>query len=85
MPINRHSETALHAQFSKVRGSLEQQQNTVLSAELLTENQLRYIKKLIAETHTNETQLLSFLGFFDLASIPKLEVNRVIRTLEPLK
>ena len=55
------------------------------AAELLTVNQLRYIKKLIAETHTNETQLLSFLGFFNLESIPKSEVNRVIRTLESHK
>lgn len=53
--------------------------------ELLTVNQLRYIKKLIADTHTNEAQLLSFLGFINLESIPKSEVNRVIRTLESHK
>ena len=75
----------LPAPFGKVRVALEQQHNSALSTELLTANQLRYIKKLIAETHTNETQLLSFLGFFDLASIPKSEVNRVIRTLESHK
>ena len=76
----------LPAPFGKVREVLEHQQhNSALSTELLTANQLRYIKKLIAETHTNETQLLSFLGFFDLASIPKSEVNRVIRTLESHK
>ena len=74
----------LPAPFGKVREAL-QQQNNALSTELLTANQLRYIKKLIAETHTNETQLLSFLGYFDLASIPKSEVNRVIRTLESHK
>lgn len=55
------------------------------AAELLTVNQLRYIKKLIAETHTNETQLLNFLGFTTLEAIPKSEVNRVIRTLESHK
>ena len=76
----------LPAPFGKVRDALEQQrQNSVQSTELLTANQLRYIKKLIAETHTNEAQLLSFLGFFDLESIPKSEVNRVIRTLESNK
>lgn len=74
------------APFGKVREALEQQrQSSVQSAEPLTANQLRYIKKLIAETHTNEAQLLSFLGFFNLESIPKSEVNRVIRTLETNK
>ncbi len=71
------------APFGKVREALEQQRQN--NAELLTANQLRYIKKLIAETHTNETQLLSFLGLFDLESIPKSEVNRVIKSLETNK
>ena len=71
------------APFGKVREALEQQRQN--NAELLTANQLRYIKKLIAETHTNEEQLLSFLGLFDLESIPKSEVNRVIKTLETNK
>ncbi len=71
------------APFSKVRDALEQQRQN--NAELLTANQLRYIKKLIAESHTNEAQLLSFLGLFDLESIPKSEVNRVIKTLESHK
>ena len=75
----------LPAPFGKVREALEQQHNSALSTELLTANQLRYIKKLIAETHINETQLLSFLGYFDIESIPKSEVNRVIRTLESYK
>lgn len=48
----------------------------------LTINQLRYIKKLIAETGTDENQLLGFFGFDDLEHIPKAEVNRVIRMLE---
>jgi hypothetical protein len=71
------------APFGRVREALEQQRQN--NAELLTANQLRYIKKLIAETHTNETQLLSFLGLFDLESIPKSEVNRVIKSLETNK
>jgi hypothetical protein len=73
------------APFGKVREALEQQRSQSSSAELLTANQLRYINKLIAETNTDETQLLSFLGLFDLESIPKSEVNRVIRTLETKK
>ena len=73
------------APFGKVREALEQQRSQASNTEALTANQLRYIKKLIAETHTNEEQLLSFLGFFDLESIPKSEVNRVIRTLETNK
>ncbi len=73
------------APFGKVREALEQQRSQASNTEALTANQLRYIKKLIAETHTNEEQLLSFLGLFDLESIPKSEVNRVIRTLETNK
>ena len=73
------------APFGKVREALEQQRSQLPSTELLTANQLRYVRKLIAETHTDEAQLLSFLGFFDLENIPKSEVNRVIRTLESHK
>lgn len=50
--------------------------------ELLTVNQLRYIKRLVAETGTDVEQLLGFFGFDDLENIPKAEVNRVIRMLE---
>ena len=75
----------LPAPFGNVREALELQHNNSLSTELLTTNQLRYIKKLIAETHTNETRLLNFLGFNTLETIPKSEVNRVIRTLESHK
>ncbi len=94
MPASQHtlhqvssSQTAglVPAPFGKVREALEQQRSQASNTEALTANQLRYIKKLIAETHTNEEQLLSFLGFFDLESIPKSEVNRVIRTLETNK
>lgn len=78
------------APFGKVREALEKQrqqqsQYSAQGSELLTVNQLRYIKKLIAETHTNEAQLLGFLGFTNLETIPKSEVNRVIRTLESHK
>jgi hypothetical protein len=48
----------------------------------LTANQLRYIKKLVAETGTDESQLLGYFGFDSLESIPKSQVNRVISTLE---
>lgn len=49
---------------------------------LLTANQLRYIKKLITETGTDQNQLLGFFGFDSLEAIPKTEVNRVIKQLE---
>ncbi len=49
---------------------------------LLTEKQLHYINKLIAETKTDVAQLLTFFGFGALENIPKTEVNRVIRVLE---
>jgi hypothetical protein len=52
------------------------------SAILLTSPQLHYIKKLIKETNTDQTQLLAFFGFDTLEVIPKSEVNRVIRQLE---
>lgn len=48
----------------------------------LTSPQLHYIKKLIKETNTDETQLLAFFGFDSLEAIPKAEVNRVIKQLE---
>ena len=50
--------------------------------ELLTANQLRYLKRLIMETHSDETLLLEYFGFEALNDIPKFEVNRVIRMLE---
>ena len=50
--------------------------------ELLTNNQLRYLKRLIMETHSDEGLLLEYFGFEALADIPKFEVNRVIRMLE---
>jgi hypothetical protein len=49
---------------------------------LLTEKQLGYINKLVAETKTDVKQLLSFFGFDALENIPKDQVNRVIRVLE---
>ena len=50
--------------------------------ELLTANQLRYLRRLIMETHTDEGLLLEYFGFDALTEIPKFEVNRVIRMLE---
>ncbi len=62
-------------QFSK-------RDNGFTEPEQLTENQLRYIKRLIQETGTDENQLLGFFGYDELAHIPKGEVNRVIKMLE---
>ena len=50
--------------------------------ELLTNNQLRYLKRLMMETHSDETLLLEYFGFEALTDIPKIEVNLVIRMLE---
>ena len=48
----------------------------------LTDAQLRYVHKLIAETDTEVDQLLAYFGFESLDSIPKSEANRVIKALE---
>jgi len=56
--------------------------NITSQAELLTANQLRYIKRLIQETGTDVDQLLAYYDFESLEHIPKFEVNRVIQTLE---
>lgn len=52
------------------------------TGDRLTEAQLRYIKKLIAETETDTEQLLTYFGYGALEAIPKAEVNRVIKALE---
>lgn len=49
---------------------------------LLTANQLRYIKKLITDTDTDEAELLGFFEIESLDHIPKSQVNRIIRLLE---
>jgi len=51
-------------------------------AELLTQNQLRFIKRLLVETGTDEAQLLGFINCDSLEKIPKAEVNRIIKMLE---
>ncbi len=56
--------------------------NGFTEPEQLTENQLRYIKRLIVETGTDESQLLGFFDYDALENIPKSEVNRVIKMLE---
>ena len=48
----------------------------------LTDAQLRYVQKLIAETDTEVDQLLAYFGFESLDSIPKSEASRVIKALE---
>ena len=50
--------------------------------EWLTDAQLRFIKKLIAETGSDEDQLLAYFGFESLDLIPKAEASRVIKALE---
>ena len=52
------------------------------SGEWLTDAQLRFIKRLIQETHTDENELLAYFGFDTLDTIPKAEATRVIRALE---
>lgn len=52
------------------------------SDEPLTPNQLRFIKRLLAETGVPEDNLLGFFGYDSLENIPKREVNRVIQALE---
>ena len=54
----------------------------VANGELLTANQLRFIKRLLVETGTDENQLLGFTGHDALDNIPKAEVNRIIKMLE---
>lgn len=49
---------------------------------MATVAQQRYISKLISETGTSLQQLLDYFGFDTIASIPKSEVNRVIKALE---
>lgn len=58
------------------------QDNSFKHPELLTPNQLRYIKKLLQETGTDLEQLLAYFDFDALDKIPKHEVNRVIQVLE---
>jgi hypothetical protein len=50
--------------------------------KLITPAQLGYVRRLITETGTDEDQLLDYFGFFTLDSIPRAEVNRVIKALE---
>ena len=59
-----------------------QRPETTSDTVWLTEAQLRFIKKLVAETQTDTDQLLAYFGFESLDTIPKAEVNRVIKALE---
>jgi len=51
-------------------------------SEWLTDAQLRFVQKLLAETGTDRDELLAYFGFETLDTIPKSEVNRVIKALE---
>ncbi len=53
-----------------------------LSTEWLTDAQLRFVQRLLAETGTDRDELLAYFGFETLDTIPKAEVNRVIKALE---
>ena len=55
---------------------------TRLPTDVITPAQLRFVERLITETRSDLEQLLAFFGFESLATIPKSEVNRVIRALE---
>ena len=66
----------------KVALTKARQDNGFSNPELLTVNQLRYIKRLMQETGTDTDQLLAFFDFDSLEMIPKHEVNRVIQMLE---
>jgi hypothetical protein len=50
--------------------------------EWLTDAQLRFVQRLLAETETDRDELLAYFGFETLDTIPKAEVNRVIKALE---
>lgn len=72
---NDHAPKPATTQVSKLKA-------VASSDTALTSPQLHYIKKLIKETNTDQTQLLAFFGFDSLEGIPKSEVNRVIKQLE---
>ena len=68
---------------SKVTNLLGRGQTPLGSGtEWLTDAQLRFVKTLISETQTDVDELLAYFGFETLDTIPKAEVNRVIRALE---
>lgn len=70
-------------QYSKPASNQVRPLKAVASSDTqLTSPQLLYIKKLIKETNTDQSQLLAFFGFDALEAIPKAEVNRVIKLLE---
>jgi hypothetical protein len=74
-PTSRSVVTTLVKQKSE-------QVNGFSQPELLTTNQLRYIKRLMLETDTDEKLVLDYFGFDEIINIPKFEVNRVIGMLE---
>lgn len=52
------------------------------SEPLATEAQKKFMQRLLKETGTDLQQLLDYFGFDSLDTIPKTEVNRVIKALE---
>ena len=51
-------------------------------SEWLTDSQLRFVQRLLTETGTDRDELLAYFGYETLDTIPKAEVNRVIKALE---
>ena len=78
-PVSRSAVAALAHHNAKHKTKYD---NGFGQPELLTNNQLRYLKRLMMETHSDEGLLLEYFGFEALTDIPKFEVNRVIRMLE---
>ena len=78
-PVSRSAVAALANHNAKHKAKHD---NGFSQPELLTNNQLRYLKRLMMETHSDESLLLEYFGFEALTDIPKFEVNRVIRMLE---
>ena len=52
------------------------------SEELLTPAQHKYLTSLIDKAGIDTDKLLEHFGFFSLESIPKAEVNRIIKAIE---
>ncbi len=59
--------------------------NGLRTPEVLTPNQLRFIKRLMQETGTDAKQLFAIFDYESLETIPKHEVNKVIQTLEKFR
>jgi len=75
-PIPMPKPSGKVAPFSKPEGRASANQ------DLLTPAQLKYLTSLIDKAGIDTDKLLEHFGFFSLESIPKAEVNRVIKSIE---